>query len=44
MVTLDIIAKRYGVLPSEIAQGNLDDWNFNAFVAMAGIKANNYNG
>lgn len=41
MAWLDIIAKRYGVLPSEIVKGNIDDWNFNAFVAMAGIKAQN---
>lgn len=42
-MSLDIIAKRYGALPSEIINGSVEDWNFNSFVAVAGINGERRN-
>lgn len=41
LLDIDLISKRYGVLPSTIKNGTIDDLQFNMLVATMGIEAEN---
>lgn len=38
-----MVCRRYGVLPSEIKNGTIDDLQFNILVANTGVDAENKN-
>lgn len=41
LVELDVICKRYGQLPSDVAKGDIEDFVLNLLVAEKGIDAEN---